>query len=177
MVQDRIIPCIYALLPDKSEDTYRRFFEEVRNTLDLEHSPQDIMIDFEIAAINAVAAINAFEGTEMKGCFFHLCLNLWKRIQRSGLQQRCIDDAEFANTLGMIAALAFVPPDEVKAYFEQYCDYAQNLYNDNCDPIIILRIPTLVGFVETHLGHLFLHRHYGTCFIELLMELREQITT
>ena len=78
----------------------------------------------------------------------------------------------------MIAALAFVPPDEVKAYFEQYCDYAQNLYNDDCDPIIILRIPTLVGFVETHLeGHLFLHRHYGTCFIELLMELREQITT
>ena len=76
MVQDRIIPCIYALLPDKSEDTYRRFFEEVRNTIDLEHSPQDIIIDFEIAAINAVAA--TFEGTEMKGCFFYLCLNLWK---------------------------------------------------------------------------------------------------
>ena len=42
---------------------------------------------------------------------------------------------------------------------------------------IILRIPPLVGFVETHLeGRLFLHRHYGTCFIELLMKLREQIT-
>ena len=78
LVQGRIIPCIYALLPDKSEDNYRRFFEEVRNTLDLEHSPQDIMIDFEIAAINAAAA--TFEGTEMKGCFFHLCSNLWNRI-------------------------------------------------------------------------------------------------
>ena len=78
LVQDRIISCIYALLPDKSEDPYRRFFEEVRNTLDLEHSPQDIMIDFEIAAINAAAA--TFEGTEMKGCFFHLCSNLWNRI-------------------------------------------------------------------------------------------------
>ena len=159
MLQDRIIPCIYALLPDKSEDTCCRFFEEVRNTLDLEHSTQDIIIDFEIAAINAVAA--TFEGTEMKGCFFDLCLNLWKRIQRSGLPQRYIDDAEFANTLRMIAALAFVPPDEVKAYFEHYCDYAN----------------TLVGFVETHLeGYLFLHRHYGTCFIELLMKLQEQIT-
>ena len=48
LVQDRIIPCIYALLAYKSEDTYRRFFEEVRNTLDLEHSPQDVMIGFEI---------------------------------------------------------------------------------------------------------------------------------
>ena len=47
-----------------------------------------------------------------------------------------IHDAEFANTLRMIAALAFVPPDEVEAYFEQCCDYARNLYNDNCDPII-----------------------------------------
>ena len=45
--QDRIIPCIYALLPDKYEDTSHRFFEEVINTLDIEHSPEDIMIDFE----------------------------------------------------------------------------------------------------------------------------------
>ena len=36
----------------------------------------------------------------------------------------------------MIAALAFVPPDEVEAYFEQYCDYARNLSNNDCDPII-----------------------------------------
>ena len=61
---------------------------------------------------------------------------MWKRIQRSGLQQRYIDDAEFANTLRMIAALAFVPSDEVEAYFEQYCDYARNLYNDDCNLII-----------------------------------------
>ena len=72
MVQDLIIRCIYALLPDKSEDTYRRFFGEVRNTLDLEHSPQDIIIAFEIAAINAVAA--TFEGTEMKRLFLSFVL-------------------------------------------------------------------------------------------------------
>ena len=83
MVQDRIMPCIYAPLLDESEDTYRRFFKEVRNSLDFEHSLQDIMIDFEKTAINAAAA--TFEETEMKGCFFHLCWNLWKRIQRSGL--------------------------------------------------------------------------------------------
>ena len=176
MVQDRIIPCIYALLLDKSEDTYRRFFEEVRNTLDLEHSPQDIMTDFEIAAINAVAA--TFEGTEIKGCFFHLCSNLWKRIQRSGLQHRYIDDAEFANTLRMIAALAFVPPDEVEAYFEQTVIMLETFtLTIAIQSLIILSIPTLEGFVERHLeGHLFFHRHYGTCFIELLMKLREQIT-
>ena len=101
------------------------------------------MTDFEIAAINAVAA--TFEGTEMKGCFFYLCSNLWKRIQRSGLQHRYIDDVEFANTLRMIAALAFVPPDEVEAYFEQYCDYARNLYDGDCHSIIDYFEDTYIG--------------------------------
>ena len=32
-MQDRIIPCIYAFLPDKTEDTYRRLFKEVRSTV------------------------------------------------------------------------------------------------------------------------------------------------
>ena len=101
------------------------------------------MTDFKIAAINAAAA--TFEATEMKGCFFYLCSNLWERIQRSGLQQRYIDDAEFANTLRMIAGLAFVPPDEVEAYFEQYCDYARNLYDDDCNPIIDYFEDTYIG--------------------------------
>ena len=72
-------------------------------------------------------------------------MNLWKRIQRSGLQQRYIDDAKFTNTLRMIAALAFVPPDEVKAYFEQYCDYARNFHNNDCDPIIDYFEDTYIG--------------------------------
>ena len=33
----------------------------------------------------------------------------------------------------MIAILAFVPPDVVKVYYEQYSDSARNLYNNNCD--------------------------------------------
>ena len=45
LVDDRVIPCIYALLTDTSEDTYRRFSEEVNNALDTEDSPQDFMTD------------------------------------------------------------------------------------------------------------------------------------
>ena len=73
-----MIPCIYALLRDKSEDAYCRLFEEVRDILDLEHSPQDIIMYSETAAINAIVA--TFEGTEMKGSFFRLWSSLWKRI-------------------------------------------------------------------------------------------------
>ena len=71
------------------------------------------MIKRGIAGIAAT-----FEGTEIKGCFLNLCSNLWKPIQRKGPQQRYINDAEFSNTLRMIAAWLFAPPDEVKACFE-----------------------------------------------------------
>ena len=91
------------------------------------------MTDFEIAAINAAAA--TFEGTEMN-YFFHFCSNLWKRIQRGERQQRHINDSESINTFRMTAVLAFPPSNEVKVYFEQYCDYAPNLHDDDCDLII-----------------------------------------
>ena len=161
LVQDRVIPYIYALLPHKSEDTYHRFFEEVSNTLDLKHSPQDIMTDFEIAAINVANA--TFEGTEMKDYFFHLCSNLWKRIQRGELKQRYIDDPEFVNTLLLIAALAFAPHDEVDAYFEQYCDHARNLYDSDCDLIIDY-------FEDVYIGRLRKRTSKGTPFCTATME-------
>ena len=78
LVQDRFLPGINAFLPDKSEDTYCRLFEEVSNILDLENPLKGVITGFEIAAVYAAAA--TFEGTEIKGCIFHLCLNMWKRI-------------------------------------------------------------------------------------------------
>ena len=83
LVQDGFIPCINAPLPAKFEDTYYRLFEQVSNILDLKNPLKDVVTGFEMAAVYATAA--TFEGTEIKGCFFHLCLNLWKQIQRKGL--------------------------------------------------------------------------------------------
>jgi len=68
-------------------------FAALGNVLQLQEQPDDIMVDFEIAAINA-AAVN-FPGVEMKGCFYHFCSNLWKRIQRAGFQERYQNDGEF----------------------------------------------------------------------------------
>ena len=92
------------------------------------------MVDFEFAAVNADAA--NFPGVEMKGCFYHLTSNLWKRIQRVGLQERYNNDANFANTLRMIAALAFVPPQDEINYFEQLSGHIRIEYGDDCDEVL-----------------------------------------
>ena len=43
------------------------------------HIPTEFLLDFEKAAMNS-AEIN-FNGVDIKGCFFHLCSNIWKKIQ------------------------------------------------------------------------------------------------
>ena len=143
MVNGQVIPCIYALLPNKTEVQYNRLFRHVSDALNRENHPEDILTDFERAAINAAA--NVFDGTEIKGCFFHLCSNVWKRIQASGLQPRYNADPEFANTLRMLLALALVPEDDMIRFFEQYCDYARNLYHQDCDQVIDYFEETYVG--------------------------------
>ena len=74
-------------------------------------------------------------GVQMKGCFYHLSSNLWKRIQRLGLQQRYNNKEEFAIFLRMLAALAFVPPNNVIVYYEQLYDHIRS-FNEDCDDVI-----------------------------------------
>ena len=69
-------PCIYALLPNKTEETYTRLFREVEQHV--ANSPTDILMDFERAALNSVGQV--YPNTEFKGCFYHFSSNIWKHI-------------------------------------------------------------------------------------------------
>ena len=120
-INNQIFPIIFGLLPNKTENTYNRFFSEVCNVVrNLGHDPTDILIDFEIAAINAIRT--QIPLIQVYGCFFHLCSNIWKHIQDSGLQGRYIAEVDFALHLRMIGALAFVPPNDVVASFDELVD-------------------------------------------------------
>ena len=99
-----IFPCVFGLLPNKTEATYTRIFREVFGRVN-QPVVTDILVDFKRGAINAIR--NANQDIEVKGCFYHLCSNVWKRIQHLGLQQRYNDDQEFSLHLRMLCALAF----------------------------------------------------------------------
>ena len=72
----------------------------------------------------------------MHGCFYHLCSNMWKRIQQSGLQERYINDPEFALHLRMISALAFLPPNDVQNSFDQLAALIRNQYGNGADKVL-----------------------------------------
>ena len=61
----KTVPFIYALLPDKKQDTYVAFWENLKDSLS---NPDTLMIDFESASINAET--EAFLNTEVVGCLF-----------------------------------------------------------------------------------------------------------
>lgn len=109
-----VIPSIFALLPNKAEDTYNRLLEELKNRrpgLD----PETIMTDFESAAVNAFH--QQFPNLTSRGCFFHLGQCMWRRVQASEMVERYTNDEEFALNVRMIPALAYVPvPDVIRAF-------------------------------------------------------------
>lgn len=113
------VPLVYVLLPDKTENTYTTMLREIKN-LCRTAAPSTIMVDFEKAASNAVSTV--FPETATRGCFFHFCQCLYRKIQAAGLKLRYDNDSEFSLKMRMLNALAFVPLPHVVEAFDELCD-------------------------------------------------------
>ena len=115
VIDGQVLPCVFALLPNKAQATYERMFDALLAKYpDL--SPSTVLIDFEKSAINAF--YSRFNGVNVQGCFFHLSQNIFKHVQREGLQGLYSTDPDFALFIRKIAALAFVPQEDVAFLFE-----------------------------------------------------------
>lgn len=111
-----VIPTVFILMSDRSTTSYVRVFTELKR-LQPALDPKTVMTDFEQAAILAWTTV--FPNATQRGCFFHLSQCLWRHLQQTpGLQQRYTTDAEFALAIRQLAALAFVPPNDVSSAFD-----------------------------------------------------------
>ncbi len=108
-------PFLYCLLPDKTEETYERMFELVKE-LAGGTEPMKILLDYEKAAHNACARV--FPNSELSGCFFHLRQAVIRKIQELGLKRRYNEDLEFSELVKCLTSLAFVPPEDVETVFD-----------------------------------------------------------
>lgn len=80
-------------------------------------NPTDISVDFEKAAMNAIK--DQFENVEIHGCNFHFGQSVWRHVQAVGLQSVYTTDAEFAQNIKLLTALAYVPIDRVVDAFDE----------------------------------------------------------
>ena len=107
-------PCVYVLLPNKTEKTYIRMIELLSE--ETNPNPGKILADFEKAALNAFS--KKFPHAEISCCYFHLTQSFNRKINEIGLKTYYENFPEFNLALRMLPALAHVPPAHVKASFE-----------------------------------------------------------
>ena len=141
----QIFPCLYALLPNKTEATYRRFFDQVFQGVPNENL-QDFLVDFEKGAMNAIEHFKP--DTEIKGCFYHLSSNVWKKVRELGFQQRYVNEEEFALHCRMLCALAFLPEADVIDGFNELTDVVQENFEHDFDGLLNYFEDTYIGRVR-----------------------------
>ena len=77
-------PCIYALLPKKTEKTYNNFTQALL-LLKPNANLERIIMDCEKAAANEFCT--TFPAAEFTGCYFHLCQSVLIKINEVGLKK------------------------------------------------------------------------------------------
>ena len=105
------IPLVYALLPDKKEETYQKLFNL------LPQGCKRITIDFEVAVRNALTKLS--ENNQIQFCFFHLGQNLWRHVQSTGKASDYTNNLQFREHVRMLLCTAFLPVDDVALGFEK----------------------------------------------------------
>ena len=144
-LNDQTFPCVYALLPGKTEQIYTDFLHHLVSLRD-DMNPVSIMTDFELAAINAFNS--TWPDATMSGCMFHLGQCVWRKLQDLGMAARYNTDPEFALKVKVILALAFVPVPDVVDHFETLI--ATPEYGD-LDQLILYFEDNFIGRQRGHL--------------------------
>ncbi|CAF2870226.1 unnamed protein product [Rotaria sp. Silwood2] len=121
---NHILPAAYILLPGKHINLIPNF------------DPPNVMIDFERASMNSIK--NLFPTSNIYGCFFHLCQNMYRAVTRFGLKTLYGENENFAQQLRSLPALAFLPTtdviatfDEIKAQFPVEGEPVLNYFEEN----------------------------------------------
>jgi len=110
-VHGQLFPLVFVLLPNKSEQTYRRMFtllkDAIQREIDSELLPETVMLDFEVAAKNAVKAV--FPLCTLRGCFFHYTQCIWRKTQACGLTVPYREEDNIRRLVRRAAVLPLVP--------------------------------------------------------------------
>ena len=114
LLNGHLLPSLFVLLPNKTQCTYTRMWQQIKALCPNAH-PSQMIMDFEMAAINSFEQI--WPATFVKCCFSHLTQNVWRKVQSEGLQSDYNQDAELAICIRLLPALAFAAPHEVPHLF------------------------------------------------------------
>lgn len=108
--ETNICPAVYALLPDKTEDTYFHMLVAIKESFP-SWMPSTVKLDFEVAMISAIRRV--LPHTQISGCSFHFSQSVWRKIQTIGLTSEYKENQDVARTVRRCAALVHIPPQHI----------------------------------------------------------------
>ena len=97
-------PCLYAL--NRRKETTFQLFVLALQEITCACNPVKIVTDFEKSAINTFT--KRFPSSALNGCYFHLRQNFNRKIKELGLENVNENKLDFALSLKMMPALAFI---------------------------------------------------------------------
>ena len=135
-------PCVYILLQDKRQNTYIRALQALMNLIP-QSSPDNILVDFETAPINAFGQV--FDGSIIKGCLFHQGQSLNRKVAEIGLKKDYETNMDFNMLVKSLLALSFVPEADVLIRFQELVEKFEALVTDYPE---LERVNELCSYVE-----------------------------
>jgi hypothetical protein len=126
---------VFTLLERKTENTYEEMFKIILNELsdhELYPDPLYFNVDFEIAVHKAAKTVFG-EHILIRGCFYHLSPNTYRKIQNLDLSKRYKEFENFNLYCALMDGLAFLPVDKVceaMNYLKRNCPTGADLLRD-----------------------------------------------
>lgn len=117
--EEKVIPAIYCLLPNKSKETYMKLFQLIEDhaaMFGLNFNPEEFSCDFESGLISALR--EKYKETIIKGCLFHMNQCLFRHLQSLGLTSVYNSNEEFRSILRKLNALPLLPITMIEEAFE-----------------------------------------------------------
>ena len=121
---NHVFPCLYALLAGKNRRTYENMWRLIKMYAP-NLNPRFCILDFDLTAKAAI--ISAFPRIEVRGCFFHLCQSIWRKIQDLGLRVTYTDDEDTAELPHARIIGIFVTREDHTAFRETAGRYERDM--------------------------------------------------
>jgi hypothetical protein len=132
MINHRLIPCLYSLLPGATEAMYQLLLTEIKKLIiqefgrDYYNRPEtlrwmEVMLDFETSPRSAFTAqvLSGCNG-RLIGCFFHFCQCVIKKLRESSfLLSLYRSDVKMKMLIRTLMSLAFLPSSNVAEAYDE----------------------------------------------------------
>lgn len=122
---DLPVPCVFALLPGKSTNTYVEMFAMLLDVFSARSfrrfKVETLVSDFESGLISAMKKVPGFDKIEHRGCSFHYMRAVIQNVRSAGLADLYMEKGSFYDSVRMLLALGLVPADRKQEYFDSIC--------------------------------------------------------